>query len=221
MRILIVAGALLAAACLTLSAGAAVRANSQTYPDSTGEDPAAADITGVVVSNDDNGVITFQTNISNRPALTGDMGVSVFIDTDQNATDGAGPDFDGAEIELALDSTGVDLGKWNGTGFGFTGSPSSLVASYANGAIIKVKAADVGLTTFNFFAATITGTNPDFHFDFAPDPGHGTFNYQVKITPPAATPPATPPKAKPAPKKKPPLCKKGQKSTKKKPCRKK
>ncbi len=220
MRILIVAGALLAAACLTLSAGAAVRANSQTYPDSTGEDPVAADITGIVVSNDDSGLLTFQTNISNRPTLTGDMGVSVFIDTDQNATDGAGPDFDGADIELALDSTGVDLGKWTGTGFSFNGSPSSLVASYANGATIKVKAADLGLTTFNFFVGTITGTNPDFHFDFAPDPGHGTFNYQVKITPPAVTPPTTP-KAKPTAKKKLALCKKGQKSTKKKPCRKK
>jgi hypothetical protein len=38
--------------------------------------------------------------------------------------------------------------------------------------------------------------------------------------PPAATPPVVKPKAKPKAKAKPPLCKKGQKSTAKKPCRK-
>jgi hypothetical protein len=40
-------------------------------------------------------------------------------------------------------------------------------------------------------------------------------------TPPVVTPPkVTPPKVKPKVKAKPPFCKKGQKSTKKKPCRK-
>ncbi len=218
MRILVLAGALVAAACLTLSAGAGVRANSQTFSDSTGEDPAAADITGLVVSNDDAGILTFQVNISNRPTLTSDMAVSIFIDSDQNATDGAGPNFDGADMVLDYESGGVDLGKWNGTTFAFSGSPPSLVASYSNGATIKVKASDLGLATFNFFAATFAGTDPDIHIDFAPDAGHGDFTYEVKITPPAVTPP----KAKPAPKKaKPPLCKKSQKSTIKKPCRKK
>ena len=220
MRVLVLAGALLAAACLTLSAGAGIRANSQTFSDSTGEDAAAPDVTSVVVSNDDSGTLTFQVNISNRPALTSDMAVNVFIDTDLNAANGAGPDFLGADIVLALDHGGVDLAKWGGSGFVFSGSPSSLVASYANGATIKVKAADLGLTTFNFYVATQAGTDPDFHVDFAPDSGHGVFNYQIKITPPAATPPTTP-KAKSKPKAKPPLCKKGQKSTIKKPCRKK
>ena len=41
------------------------------------------------------------------------------------------------------------------------------------------------------------------------------------VTPPTTTPPkTTPPKVKPKAKAKPPFCKKGQKSTKKKPCRK-
>ena len=40
------------------------------------------------------------------------------------------------------------------------------------------------------------------------------------VTPPAKTPPKVVPKAKPKAKKKPPYCKKGQKSTKKHPCRK-
>ena len=37
-------------------------ANSVTYNDSTGEDPAAPDITTIVVTNDDAGTITFQIN---------------------------------------------------------------------------------------------------------------------------------------------------------------
>ena len=47
--------------------------NRKSFPDSIGEDPQAPDVTSVTVSNDDTGLITFQINISNRPALTPDM----------------------------------------------------------------------------------------------------------------------------------------------------
>ncbi len=47
----------------------------------------APDITSVVVSNDDAGMITFKVNISNRPTLTPDMSVLLFLDTDQNLDD--------------------------------------------------------------------------------------------------------------------------------------
>ena len=52
--------------------------NSTTYPDSTGEDSAAPDITSVVVSNDDAGLITFQVTVSNRPTMTAGHGLSDF-----------------------------------------------------------------------------------------------------------------------------------------------
>jgi hypothetical protein len=221
MRVLVVAGALLAAACLTLSAGAALRANSQTYSDSTGEDAAAPDITTIVVSNDDNGLLTFQINIANRPQLIEPLDIGIFLDTDLNAANGAGPNFLGAELLIDLIPGDVAVGRWNGSRFDFSGgSPSSLAFSYANGATIKVKASDLGLTTFNFYVAADSDRhNPDSHLDFAPDSGHGIYNYQVKLAPPTVTPPAAaPPKATPT---KQPLCKKGQKSTKAKPCRKK
>ena len=63
-------------------------ANSTSYPDSTGEDANAPDITSVNVSNDDAGLITFQVLISNRPAFTDDMFLLIFMDTDQNASTG-------------------------------------------------------------------------------------------------------------------------------------
>ena len=62
--------ALLAAVMAVAPAGAA---NTVTYQDSTGENPAAPDITTIVVSNNDTGMITFKINIPNRPQFTRDM----------------------------------------------------------------------------------------------------------------------------------------------------
>ena len=118
-----------------------------TFEDSTGEDPAEADITSVVVSNDDAGLITLQVTLSNRPELTSDMHVAVFVDTNKNATAGAGPDAEGTELEIDLAQNDVALGRWNGSTFDFSAaSPSSLIYSYANGATFKIKAADLGST---------------------------------------------------------------------------
>ena len=49
------------------SAPTAVAANSTTYQDSTGENPAAPDITTITVSNTDAGTLSFRINIPNRP----------------------------------------------------------------------------------------------------------------------------------------------------------
>src|SRR5258708_34098814 len=62
--------------------------NSQNFADSIGEDANAPDITSIDVSNDDAGNITFKINISNLPALTPDMTILTFLDTDQNAATG-------------------------------------------------------------------------------------------------------------------------------------
>lgn len=161
-----------------------IRGNSVTFPDSTNEDPAAPDIISVVVSNDDSGLITIQINIANRPQLTSDMDVTVYFDTDRSSTNGAGKNFEGAELGIDLTKNGVALARWNGSKFDFSGgSPSSLIFSYANGATFKVKASDLGLTDFNFFVAAGSGPESDFHIDFAPDAGHGTWNYQIKVAP--------------------------------------
>src|SRR3954447_15164449 len=88
--------------------------NSTTYPDSTGEDPAAPDITSVVVSNDDAGLITFQINLSNPPALTPDLSLIVFLDTDKNGSTGDTGSL-GADYAILLLPGAVDLFQWNGT----------------------------------------------------------------------------------------------------------
>jgi hypothetical protein len=167
--------------------------NSVTFAASPPADPNAPAIANVVVSNDDNGKLTFVVNIPNRPSLTGDMEIVLFLDTDQNPNTGSA-DLEGADYVIDLFANSVDLAKWNGTTFDFSqSSPASLVFSYANGATITVNASDIvqGLTGFNFFVGAISGiggtpSNPDFsnaHRDFAPAAGHGTYNYPIKITP--------------------------------------
>ena len=172
-----------------LAKSARAKANSQTFTDSIGEDPAAPDITSVVISNDDTGMITFKINISNRPTLTSDMVLFMYLDTDQNAMTGDTQSL-GADYLIVLVPGEVDLGKWNGTDYPAAPSQTSVTYSYdATGATIHVSAAELGHTKgFNvgFDAAsgitTDTSGNPDFskeHDDFAPDLGHGFFAYQV------------------------------------------
>jgi hypothetical protein len=163
--------------------------NSTTFPDSAGEDANAPDVTSIVVSNDDAGNITFQINISNRPALTADMFMLMFLDTDRNAATGD-PQSLGADYAIDLVSGSVDLFKWNGSAFEPAPSQPTLTYSYAAaGATIRVGAADLG-NTQGFKFGTVVGSgfvtdaagNPDLtnvHRDFAPDPGHGFFTYQV------------------------------------------
>jgi hypothetical protein len=172
-----------------LAKRSAARANSQTFTDSTGEDPAAPDITTVVVSNDDAGLITFKVNISNRPTLTTDMTVLMFLDTDQQATTGDSQ-ASGAEYAIELDPGSVGLFKWNGSDYVAAPSQTSVTYSYdATGATIRASAVDLGGTKgFNFFLAAFSGIttdaagNADFtnaKVDAAPDAGHGVYTYQV------------------------------------------
>jgi hypothetical protein len=164
-------------------------ANSQTFADSIGEDANAPDITSVVVSNDDSGLITFTINVSNRPAFTSDMYFLIFLDTDQNSSTGD-PKSLGADYAIDLEPGAVGLFQWNGTMYAPAASQTSLVYAYATtGPTIKISASDLGKTkAFSFAVVAASGFttdasgNPDFtneHRDYAPDPGHGFFSYQV------------------------------------------
>lgn len=154
----------------------AVRANSQTFTDATGDSGNAPDVTNVTVSNDDNGQITFAITLANRTALSDqDVGI-VLLDTNG---DGA-PDF--------------VLGFANGSSsiFSVSGSnltlitPASFSGSFANGVqTLSVNKADIGnATQFNFAIGT-SGDQGSTVGDTAPD--SGTWNYQVTIAPPVPT----------------------------------
>ena len=174
---------------VALGVSAAPASNSSSYPDSVGEDAAAPDVTNTNVANDDAGNITFTINISNRPALTQDMLALLFLDTDRNPATGDQQSF-GADYAIQLVPGEVDLFQWNGSDYAIAPSASSLTYAYAaTGATIRVNASELGKTKgFNFALIVISGItpdasgNPDFtnaHQDVSPDPGHGTFAYQV------------------------------------------
>jgi hypothetical protein len=194
--VLVVAGAL--AAAVALLAGGAwagparIAANSVTFPDSTGEDPAAPDVTSITVSNNDAGLIQFRIEIPNRPTLTPDMVLLLFIDADDNSATGE-PGV-GADYAIQLVPGSVGLFRWDGTTYTSTGvSQTSLVYSYSNGASITISANELNATKrFKFALIATSGVvvdangNPDFtnaKNDVAPDQGHGLFTYDVKTAP--------------------------------------
>jgi hypothetical protein len=164
-----IGGLLVALPSAALGGAARTTANSTTFADSTGEDASAPDITSVVVSNDDAGLITFKINISNRPALTPDMTGLIFLDTDQVATTGD-PNSLGSDYAIELDPGSVGLFKWNGSTFVAAPSQASVTYSYdATGATIRVSASELGKTkALNFGVDVYSGIaldasgNPDF-----------------------------------------------------------
>ena len=174
-------------------------ANTATFPDSTGEDPAGPDVTSTVVANDDKGGLTFTVSIPNRPTLTGDMIFLFLLDSDANASSGS-PDFNGADYIIELDGplqgpAASALFRWNGSDFTAQGVPqTTLTFSYSNGPIIRINNAELGGTRrFSFGVIAVSGIvigpdgEPDLtnaHFDTAPDAGHGFNTYDVRITPP-------------------------------------
>jgi hypothetical protein len=189
LTMLVLGAALVAIPAAALGGEARHANNSMTFTDSLGEDAAAPDITSVVVSNDDAGMITFQVNISNRPALTQDMFLLIFLDIDQKSSTGD-PQAYGADYLIELDPGNVSLLQWNGADYANATSQSSLTYAYgATGATIHVSASDLGKTrALNFGALAFSGFaldpsgNPDttnLKRDAAPDPGHGLFNYRV------------------------------------------
>jgi hypothetical protein len=171
-------------------------ANKVTYQDSTGEDPAAPDITTIVVSNDDAGMMTFRINIPNRAQLTRDMLVDMLLDTDANPATGD-PDNLGADYAIELFLGEVALFKWDGTGLTRrAGDPpaTTLIYSWSGGVTIKISAAELGNTKkFNFAVVAVSGIVvdettgvPNFDnavADAAPAATAGLYSYAVKIAP--------------------------------------
>lgn len=185
--------AVLAAVFAVAPAGAA---NSVTYQDSTGENPAAPDITTIVVSNNDAGLITFRINIPNRTQLTPDILVDMLLDTDSNPATGD-PDNLGADYAIELFRGEVALFKWDGTGLTRrAGDPpaTTLIYQWSSGVSFKISSAELGNTKklgFGVFALSgitfdPTTNEPNFDNavgDAAPAGSAGLYSYDVKIAP--------------------------------------
>jgi hypothetical protein len=172
---------------------AAPTANTATFEDSTGEQPGAPDITRVVVSNNDASVITFTPTVPGRGSLTEDMLVEYTIDADNNpATGDPDPNNLGGDYAIELFGGTANLFRWDGTTYSRRGADPPQSSLIFNGLIVRINAADLGNTTrFNFNALVVVGVvvdrnTGDIDFskaigDLAPDPGHGFYNYSVRV----------------------------------------
>jgi hypothetical protein len=201
--VLAVAGALVAlptvasGALSSVAGTAATSANTTTYQDSTGENPAAPDITTLVTSNNDAGLIQFRINVPNRPAFGQDMLIALFVDSDANASTGD-PESLGADYVIQLFGGEAALFRWDGSDFTRTpGNPpsTSLLFSYQGGATITISAAELGNTRrLGFSAIVVSGIvvnteTGDLDFtnavaDAAPAIDAGLYQYQVIVARP-------------------------------------
>src|SRR2546430_6574211 len=102
-------------AALVLAAPAAGTGN---YADPTGDAGAAPDITGVTMSSDPGGALTFRMSVASWPA--GDVLGSLWIDSDANPGTGA-PFAGGAEYAFIVDlaDKAYAVSHWNGSGLDF------------------------------------------------------------------------------------------------------
>jgi hypothetical protein len=169
-------------------------ANSTTYQDSSGENPAAPDITTLVVSNTDAGMIQFRVTVPNRPSLGQDMLFAFEVDTDNNPQTGSP---DGTDYAIEVFQGEAALFRWDGTNFTRRpGDPpfTSLLFAYQGGLTLTISAAELGNTkAFGFNVIAISGvaidaTTGDLDFtnavgDVAPAFGAGLYKYTVQITP--------------------------------------
>jgi len=195
-----------AAGALPQGAGSssAVSANSATFTDSTGENPASPDITTIVVSNTDAGTLSFRFNIPNRAQLGQDMVMLLWVDSDNNAATGSpGPeDPPGSDYVFELVRGEIFLYRWDGTGFTRRfGDPSSvtLTYAYANGSLtVRINASELGNTRrLRFYVLLIGGIQydpvtqepfcptPPCPSDDAPGGGAGLYPYQVIMAKPS------------------------------------
>ena len=150
-------------ALATPNAPKAPAANSTTYQDSSGEDPAAPDITTITVSNDDAATITFKITIPNRAQYSSDVAVVMFLDSDANQATGD-PESLGADYIIQLIQGEVLLFKWDGATTRSARRRHRLDSSWASGATIKINASELGNTrklSFDVTAVSGVVVRPD------------------------------------------------------------
>jgi hypothetical protein len=175
-----------------------VAANSTTYQDSSGENPAAPDITTITVSNTDAGLLSFRIGVPNRPTLGQDMWFEIWVNSDNNLQTGD-PELAGVDYVMQLIRGEVLLYRWDGSGFTRRlGDPpaTSLSYAYQGGALnVRISTSELGNTKgFTFLVVAIGGVvfdpvtgEPDpatGEVDVAPGGGSGLYAYEVKLTPP-------------------------------------
>ena len=199
---LLVAIALAVVALPTVASGAfstpaaphAIAANTTTYQDSVGEDSTAPDITTIVASNDNAGLITFRVSVPNRPQLAQDVAVIMFLDSDSNPGTGDQESL-GADYIIQYIRGEAILFRWDGSDYSLSPTQSTLSAAWSSGPTFRINASQLGNTRkLSFDVLVISGLVIDeatgaiecpeatCKRDFAPTVGF--YQYEVRVTAP-------------------------------------
>jgi len=184
--------ALPAAASGALSGPAVPTAGSQTYQDSSGENPGGPDITTITVSNDDAATITLKVNIPNRAQYANDIGTFIFLDSDANQATGDAQNL-GADFVIQLIQGETLLFKWDGSDYTLSATQSTLNQTWASGPTIRINASELNNTRhFTFGVVALSGIVFDpatgaidltnVQADIAPTIGF--YSYQLQLTKP-------------------------------------
>ena len=134
-------------------------ANGATFQDATGEAAGAPDITKVVVSNDDKGVLTFSVAIPSHPVLTEDMRIFIWFDFDDDPTTGLAQ---GLDHLLVVDVGSVGFGAAGLAFCGYPGPSCGVVEGWLGfGARVSLRFSyENGAAVFSFDAAKLARKEP-------------------------------------------------------------
>lgn len=105
-------------------------ANSASFVDLTGDSGAAGDISSVIVSNDDDGVVTFSIGLPNRTELLGPDFEQIFVNTDGSLTTGD----HGFDVAIQVEWPTTRLFLYTGLGWNRARS-NSVRSSFADGVL--------------------------------------------------------------------------------------
>lgn len=167
--------ALAAAFMLLVVPSALSQGGGSTYTDKSGDNAAAADITGVTVSSDaPSGQVLFRISGVNL-AMNPNQDTELLIDSDANPVTGDIGEF-GADYWFGVDDTGYGFQHFDGSKW--VATPYATVQVTGGGAnlLISVNKSELGNTTdFNFRVNTWDGATHGG--DVSPD--IGTYNYSI------------------------------------------
>ena len=171
-------------------------ANTVTFRDAVGEDALGPDITSVVVSADADRQLSFRVNLRNRPMLTEDMRMRIWLDADDNPNTGLTvEDKRGLDYFMLVDRWELGLGV--ARLFVCSGSTCSgsrqIGFSYSNGGTFSIDSADLRIERrqrLRFRVESSSGwvfdpvKGYDFtnvHYEAAPDQGYWTFDMRPLV----------------------------------------
>jgi len=178
-----------------------------TYRDAVGEDPSAPDISSIVVADGTAGALSFRVNIPNRPTLTDDMRLRIWLDADADPRTGlTRDDVRGVDFFVLVDrwQLGLGIARLFTCTQSVCSGGAEVRASYAAGGSFSISAAELRIRRrqrLRFRVETSSGWafDPvkgydftDVHSDAAPDVGYWTFDMRPLVVKSFETTPRTP-----------------------------